>query len=398
MAAIFDIGFCYVLALTGAEKLRAISNFDQQDSMLTNKWFVLLMASIVFVLTIVLLGVRRLRIERDRESSQRRFREQADRRGLTSDERALLEMVSMNAAIIRKEAIFSMMPAFNRGAARLMQQHFAISKSIEDRRQFNARLSSVKEKLGFNRRTYSFGVRSRGTKGLSSRNIMVGKTVDIEITRKGRLVTSKADVVANNKLEFAVRPHEQIDCNAGDVWSVSYCLGGATWQFSVITISFVRGDITLSHSDEIRFVNKRRFLRISVSKPAMIAPFPALKQNYEDDELPQFRAATITELSGPGLRIMTNMNVKSGDRILVIFELEEGKIVEDVGEVRGVRDVAGNGSSIGVELVGLNDTVVNELVKATNAAAIAKSFADMENESKSEKKSEPAMAGGAVNG
>ena len=398
MAAIFDIGFCYMLALTNAERLQAMRNFDQQNSILTNKWFVLLMASIVFVLTIVLLGVRRLRIDRDRETSQRRFREQADRRGLTPDERTLLEMVSMNAAIMRKEAIFSMMPAFNRGAARLMQQHFAISKSIEDRRQFNARLSSVREKLGFNRRTYSFGVRSRGTKGLSSRNIMVGKTVDIEITKKGQLVTTKADVIANDRLEFSVRPHEQVDSDAGDVWSVSYCLGGATWQFNVITIAFVRGELTLSHSDNIRFVNKRRFLRVSVSKPALIASFPALKRDYGNDELPQFKTGTITELSGPGLRIMTDLDVKSGDRVLVIFELEEDKIIEDVGEVRGVRDVAGSGISIGVELVGLNDTVVNELVKATNAAAIAKSFAEMENDLKFEQKSELAMAGGVMNG
>ncbi|MCK5172548.1 MAG: hypothetical protein KAR47_04105, partial [Planctomycetes bacterium] len=280
----------------------------------------------------------------------------------------------------------------------LMQQHFAISKSIEDRRQFNARLSSVKEKLGLNRRTYSFGVRSRGTKGLSSRNIMVGKTVDIEITKNGQLVTTKADVIANDRLEFSVRPHEQVDSDAGDVWSVSYCLGGATWQFNVITIAFVRGELTLSHSDNISFVNKRRFLRVSVSKPALIASFPALKRDYGNDELPQFKTGTITELSGPGLRIMTDLDVKSGDRVLVIFELEEDKIIEDVGEVRGVRDVAGSGISIGVELVGLNDTVVNELVKATNAAAIAKSFADMENDLKSEQKPEPVMAGGVMNG
>ena len=166
----------------------------------------------------------------------------------------------------------------------------------------------------------------------------------------------------------------------------------------MITIAFVRGELTLSHSDNIRFVNKRRFLRVSVSKPALIASFPALKRDYGNDELPQFKTGTITELSGPGLRIMTDLDVKSGDRVLVIFELEEDKIIEDVGEVRGVRDVAGSGISIGVELVGLNDTVVNELVKATNAAAIAKSFADMENDVKSEQKSELAMAGGVMNG
>ncbi len=397
MAVISNIGFSYLLALTAVEKWRAMRGFNPSDSILTNKWFVLLMASIAFVLTIALLGIRRLRIERDAEASERRFREQADRRGLTAEERKLLETVSASAAIKRKEAVFSMMPAFNRGAARVMQQRFSTSKSIEERKKLNATLNAIKEKLGFDRKTYSFDVRGRGTRGLSSRSIPVGKKIALQLSRNGEIITTEAVVIKNDSLEFIVQPEDQINCRGGDVWGVRYCLGGATWQFNVITIAFARGELTLSHTENIRFINKRRFLRVSVSKPAMIAAFPTIINDY-DYRGPIFRPGTITELSGPGLAIMTDLDVSSGDRVLVVFELEEGKIVEDIGEVRGKRAEAGSGNIIGVELLGLNDAGVNELVRATNSAAIARSFADAEDQADQHETEDSNLVAEAVNG
>ena len=398
MAVISNIGFSYLLALTAVEKWRAMRGFDANDSILTNKWFVLLMASIAFILTIVLLGVRRLRIERDAAASERRFRDQADRRGLTVEERKLLETVSANASIKRKEAVFSMMPAFNRGAARVMQQRFSTSKSIEERKKLNSTLNVIKEKLGFIRKTYSFGVRGGGTRGLSSRNIAVGKKIAIQLSRNGEFITTGAVVIKNDNLEFIVQPEEQIDCRGGDVWSVRYCLGGATWQFNVITIAFARGELTLSHTDNIRFVNKRRFLRVSVSKPALIAAFPSIIHDDEDYQGPRFRPGTITELSGPGLSMITDLDISSGDRVLVIFELEEGKIVEDIGEVRGIRNAAGSSNTIGVELLGLNDAGVNELVRATNSVAIARAFAESEDGTSQQETEDSNLVAEAVNG
>ena len=110
--------------------------------------------------------------------------------------------------------------------------------------------------------------------------------------------------------------------------------------------------------------------------------------------LPEFMPATVTELGGPGLRIETKLEVKTGNRVLVIVNLSEenvqdlnpsskstslrstlsrdrkntpSKIIEDIGEVRHVRTLK-NGSSIAVELTGLNDSNINELIQATNAA------------------------------
>jgi hypothetical protein len=78
--------------------------------------------------------------------------------------------------------------------------------------------------------------------------------------------------------------------------------------------------------------------------------------------------------------------VEAGERILVVFGLDEqggeessrrdadhGKsrpvILEGVGEVRHVKAMK-NGLSIAVELTGLNDSDVDELIQATNAACL----------------------------
>jgi len=154
----------------------------------------------------------------------------------------------------------------------------------------------------------------------------------------------------------------------------------------------------------MRFISRRRFLRVRVNKPALIARFPfsrTLPPNSDSSKKghwskrgsvnkpgntwgpPEFMPATVTELGGPGLRIEAPLEVKAGDRILVIVNLsetidarysipdtrQESRIVEDIGEVRHAKAIQ-DGFSIAVELTGLSDSNVSELIRATNAASI----------------------------
>ena len=168
------------------------------------------------------------------------------------------------------------------------------------------------------------------------------------------------------------------------------------------------GDVlVLNHSDELRFVNRRRFLRVPVDKPAFIAHFPFTRAPVASGRKsmksfriyrssvsasdsswgpPEFVPAVVTELAGPGLRIEAPLEVKVDDRVLVVLKLDEeedqdsapasqedetetSKIVEDIGEVRHTKAIQ-NGFSIAVELTGLSDTDVSELIRATNAASL----------------------------
>ncbi|MGB2863689.1 MAG: hypothetical protein WBC05_10230, partial [Sedimentisphaerales bacterium] len=117
---------------------------------------------------------------------------------------------------------------------------------------------------------------------------------------------------------------------------------------------------------------------------------------------PEFVPASVTELAGPGLRIEAPLEVEVGDRVLVILKLSEvddkpgsnrtgkiapQKIVEDIGEVRHTKRIE-NGFSIAVELKGLSDPNINELVRATNAASLKTKGAQAFNSSNDNKKSE----------
>ncbi|OHB75273.1 MAG: hypothetical protein A2Z25_20585 [Planctomycetes bacterium RBG_16_55_9] len=131
-----------------------------------------------------------------------------------------------------------------------------------------------------------------------------------------------------------------------------------------------------------------------VSRPSsLVSPWGTL----------DFVPAVVTELAGPGLRIEAPLQVKIGERVMIMFKLSEEssqdsprsneekspqsnierkgkmtppKVVEDIGEIRHT-EAAQGGFSTGVELTGLSDSDVNELIRATNAASV-KSDADIE--------------------
>jgi hypothetical protein len=168
-------------------------------------------------------------------------------------------------------------------------------------------------------------------------------------------------------------------------------------------------------------------LRTQVDKPALIADFPFSRritkkkasdsesdeneENRESDNQyavnpPDFVPAKVTELAGPGLRIETDINVDIGQRILVVFELDkkhkkksgrktntedENILIQEVGVVEEVAEVkrkqSGSGHNmIAVELVGLSDNILDDLVKATNKAVVKNdSQTDNENKNDNEK-------------
>lgn len=103
---------------------------EPQTSILTNRWFVLLAASVVFILTIVLLAVRRTRIEREKREALTKFNHEANRKGLTAEEREILLGIAKKAGVKRINTIFTHWPAFDRGSARLMQEVFTAGQNI----------------------------------------------------------------------------------------------------------------------------------------------------------------------------------------------------------------------------------------------------------------------------
>jgi hypothetical protein len=187
----------------------------------------------------------------------------------------------------------------------------------------------------------------------------------------------EAEIVENSDVEFKVRSSTVLRVAPGESWSIRYYFGASVWEFDTVLVGCEGEVLILSHSEDIRFVNRRRFLRVSVDKPGYLACFPfSSVSSGKGLTAPEFLSARITELAGPGLRIEAPVELRVGERVLAVIGLEETrpgkarsmKLIQGVGEVKHVKSIE-NGQSIAVELTGLKDSDVNELIRATNSAA-----------------------------
>jgi len=390
-----------LLALTPAERWRAAGRFD--SNFMGERWFFLTAVAAIVILTALLVVVSLFRIIEERRAAERQFVDNAERRGLSTRECQILLGVASKAGLRRSDAIFTMEEAFDHGSTRMIGESVAQHKKDEDRKQLRSELSFLREKLGFRKQRHS----AAKSRKVSSRQIPVGKKVYITRRITGSSGDIDATVVENNDMELTVRSTVQVKITFGEFWRVRYYFGPSIWEFDTAVLGCEGDILVLNHSDDVRFINRRRFLRVPVSQPAFVARFPftrplseggngkkgSLKRGLVLSDTcrnswgpPEFVPGVVTELAGPGLRLEAPLKIEAGDRVLVVLRLDEEngldsvparrkgrparpKIVEDIGEVRHTR-AAQNGLSIAVELTGLSDADVAKLIRATNLASL----------------------------
>ncbi len=365
--------------LTPIQRYSAMRQLDTRvdTSFMTNKWFILFGWSLIAVLVVLLIVIRRFRLEKERQVMEECFVDLARRCHLNPQEEEILEAIFLRSGLKKKDAIFTESAAFDEGLAKLMQDSFASGHNLAQRKRLNVMAYGIKTKLGFQKSISEFGISSLSNRNMSSRQIPVGKTV--LVSQDGDDGSKfQADVIASNHYELTLLPKVPLETLPGRRVLVQYKIGEITWEFSSMVISCGPQGLELSHTDHIRFVNRRRFQRALVQKKARIARFNVI-QDVASSEVPPLELfdAEVTEIAGPGLRIRSDLNVGLRDRIIVVFELEPGKWVQDIAEVRGFRSLP-DGRFLIVELVGLNEQGVNDLIRVTNAVAgdVNKSFTE----------------------
>jgi hypothetical protein len=396
------------LGLTPAERWKAAGH-QFQTSFVTERWFIAAAVIVLTALTLLLVVVSVQRRTRERKGAGLPFFECAERRGLSARECSVLLEVSKRAGIRRSEDVFTDDVAFYRGAAKLMEDGAARGRTGGDSELLSTALFFLREKLAFQKQTALFAGASIKSKKLSSRQIPLGRRIHITCRAAKDSDDIEAIVMENDEKELTVKSAVPVKITFGELWRVRYCFGASIWEFDA-TIAACNGDIlAFNHSDSIRFINRRRFLRVPVTEPALVARFPFSRMLFADAGStvdhsganpgmsdacgsiwgpPEFVPAVVTELAGPGLRIEAPLEVKVQERVLVVMKLGEDdgrdavlprrhgdgksgalRIVEDIGEVRHIRPTE-NGFSIAVELIGLSDSDVNELIRATNMASL----------------------------
>ena len=403
--------FDLILGLTPIERWEAARRFN--TGFVAEHFFLIAAMTALTLLVGLLLWVSYTRVMEERKMAKQLFFDQAEKRGLSTRERQILLEVVGKSRLKQSDAIFTMQDAFDRGAAELIEQRLASQRPAEEIDQLRAELSFLREKLAFQPIT-SIGS-ATNPKKLSSRQIPIGKTIHVT-RRKARISTSiESTVLKNDEAELVVKLAMPVQSRPGEYWRARYDFGASVLEFDTSVISCTGDILVFSHSENIRFISRRRFLRVPVNRPALIAPFPfaripcsSAKSHASSLGEPEFVPAVVTELAGPGLRLEAPLQVKIGDRVLVILALNEqqgsrkagsqnegvappkagktgtSKIVQDIGMVRHTKAIE-NGLSIAVELVGLSDSDVNELIRATNAASPKRS---------AQSKTAPASTGG----
>ena len=382
-----------LLALTPLERLNAMRSFNGGST--SESFFILLGIIAIIVLTGVLFGVHLNRVKREKNDSDKVFMEYAQSRGLTIDECQKLLDMAITAKMKRNESIFNASEVFDLGVRRMMEK-CRIDYGFEKCEQLRIELSCLREKLGFEtQRNIAKPAVASSSKDVSSRNIPVGKSLSIKHHQMVDAGDIQATVIKNDNSGLTVEFAGPVEIDFGQIWRSRYSATDCLWEFDTSVIRCSGYTVVLKHSDNIRFINRRRFLRVPVRSPAYVASFEFMQnqpvnsnknigryqmnqangQFADTLEQPQFVPAIVTELGGPGLRVEADLKVKAGDRVLIVFKLTENngtieKIIKDVGLVRHVVPID-SGLSIALELKSLTDANISELIRAANAAFIS---------------------------
>jgi hypothetical protein len=383
-----------IVALTALERLEAMRRLN--TNFMTQRWFVVTGVAAIIILTILFFVVSYHQRSREKRTGKRFFDEYAEKRGVNGRERQILLDMAGKAGLRQNEGIFTMERAFDIGAERILEESLG-RQSPEESRRLRIELFFLREKLGFQKSSSASASLTMKLRKMSSRQIPVGKKCYITRRKSRDSDSIESTVMKNDYAELTIEMAKPVETAAGEVWLVRYYFGASAWEFES---SVQRSDgkvLVLNHTDNVRFINRRRFLRVSVNKSGFIAPFPFARMVGKGGDkrgvtsegwlLPEFVPAIVTELAGCGLRIKAPLEVKAGDKVLVVFQLEEeqkrddsnkevneqkapaAKIVQDIGEVRHTT-VIPNGLLIAVELIGLRDSDISELIRATNAASL----------------------------
>jgi hypothetical protein len=409
-------------ALTPIERWQAAKRLD--SNIMAEQWFILAAVAALIILIILLLWISYNRIVEERKIVERLFHEYAERRGLSTYERQILLEVAKYSRFKRRDAVFTIQDAFERGAVKLMEQYLTPQKTPKEIESIEAELSLLRAKLGFKP---SQPIDELTVSRLSSKQIHIGKKVYITRRTTRSAKDMEAEVVKNNEKGLTIKLKTRVNVTFSEVWLVHYYSGKSVWEFDTSAVSYDGNNLVLNHSDSVRLINRRRFLRVPVHNLAFISKFPftrAINENSQDSDIfsgmakavseasrrkwkpLEFVHAVVTELAGPGLRIEAPLEVKVGERILVVFKLDDerepsskavSKIIEDIGEVKRTKAIK-SGFSIAVELIGLRDSDIRELIQAANSASLRADIehqdkaALIDNEQQSESQSEPLTA------
>lgn len=365
--------------LTAIERWSAARS-DNPD--FVSEYGIVLFAGVVLVLLVVLLWQVTLRRDRESEAVHHEtFSDRAAEWGLNARERQILLAVAARSGLRQNHEIFDTAEAFYRGGQKLLGECGA-SRTPAENEALRAEVDRLREKLDF--QPLDGKTRATASDEPSTRSIRVGKMLGLVRRRDPQGPRVQGDVVRNDDLEVAVEQHNGVATESGEVRRARSGVGVPVRECDTSVVSSDQTRPAFNQSADARFVDRRRFPRMAVSVPALVARFPFVGRHAAPPDVskgdasveiaPEFVSGAATQLAGPGVLLTTSLRVRPGERILVVLQMVENAgrdgldaaqqwvVVQHMGEVKRVRG-AGDQTTVALELVGLADAEIDELMR-----------------------------------
>lgn len=358
--------------LSPYERFEAMRQLEQGPregwaALLSNKWFLVLGWSLIVVLLLILAAIRQQQRERNRQRQLRLFEEKANLFGLTPEERQVLLLIARQARVKQLVNVYFRPQEFEAGMTRLLRRTLAGADEEQKKRQITV-IESIKYKIGFVKNSVANKGRYRRSQYLTSRQIPTDTEIGIVPNLPMETREHRAKVLSNEVTGITLEGAGPISLKAGDACTLQYRMGSVLWGFDVVVISSEGTRLKVCHVDHARYINRRRFVRVPLHQPVWVAKFPVFVCSSKPS-LPVFEQAEVVEFSGPTVRIRGGLNLNRRERVLVMFEVEPGRVVQDIAEVQRVGRT-GTGPFCVVELIGLDTRSEDEMIRLTNQAAI----------------------------
>lgn len=220
------------------------------------------------------------------------------------------------------------------------------------------------------------------------------KRVELNLPKYTLGLNTSRKIVQHQRLKITLPGNPQVVFTAAVVENlkryiaISYPEGprmpdGFSWAGQTIHIYFWRADdagyifsskvledfsdrqypiIHIAHSDSLTRSQKRRSIRIEITKPAMLYPLKTLEQGTSEEESKPGLRCRMVDISEDGAAILVGGKAKVGIPLKIQFNLEAGIIIM-IGTVKGVSfDAKRNQSILHIQANLPNQKMKNQLL------------------------------------
>jgi len=295
-----------------------------------------------------------------RRAVLRRFGHQAGRLGLTRNQRTVLDRLAAASGAKDLTVVLADPEVFDRGARRLMADAALARLTDQQRHQVAVAIEVVRGKLELGQGRPD-GLLEAGT----GPRLIRGDAA--MVVRRGHAAPVEATAASLKGRDLTLELEGDTTLNLGESCLVRFVRGHVQWELGVSVTVALTGLAIVRTIGEPRCVNLRRFTRVPTNRSVFLALFPFSAGPRED--LPEFVPGTVTEIAGPGLRIDAPLVADVGERVLVVVKAGDDRTIQGVGRVRRLVGGEDGLPVLAIEMIGLSEAELGELVRETNAAA-----------------------------